>query len=332
MKISIISPISKSYFIAISLFIGANSSAYMNTGKHIGSNNDGDWYLYTGSIKKNPNGNDGDYWATIVTNYKSPEKDGTRSVFINNTYHCGEKIKKSITIHVYSGHKDLWAEGDQTYRNPPNIKRNIALSPGSIMALVFDNVCGYAKSKLNNYTQSIRGDTAATNLNNSSNSPKPSSMAEQYRREAEEMAARRNREEVERAAAELRDSAVRKKIKDILKVECLATVAYKTSNISYYFYNGYVIKDYNYLKLDEAIIFIDEKNAKRKSSLLSPPNNFVYPYSYDSGVVRFSYAPGFPVEIDFRTMDGYLQNQTLDGPKFIEKLKCTVASGSPDKL
>ena len=113
--------------------------AYADTARLVGSNDQAEFYIYTGSIKKAAS--EGDIQATGFINFKAPRQDGTRSAFRVVTYHCADSVNRQITVIIDVGHADLGANGAQTYATGRSVGQRLNAPPGTGNGLAFDLVC-----------------------------------------------------------------------------------------------------------------------------------------------------------------------------------------------
>ena len=118
---------------------------YTDTAKFVASGPNSDFYIYTGSIKKNINNVTGDYSATAVINYKN-SVNGTGSRFRNYTFHCADKSAKEITLHIDVGHVEPWAKGAQTFNTSVLVGKKSQSNTGTINEAMFNFVCSNDQS------------------------------------------------------------------------------------------------------------------------------------------------------------------------------------------
>ena len=112
---------------------------YENTAYHLGSNATRDLHIYTGSIRSQ--GSTRVFNASFVLNLKGPSQDGTRSQFVNATYHCDSGDRREVTYLVHTGHKELWGQGEQTFNTSRVVGQRLALNPDSLIGFSYDFVC-----------------------------------------------------------------------------------------------------------------------------------------------------------------------------------------------
>jgi hypothetical protein len=131
--------------VALALFCVASwAGAYMDTARLVSSNEQADFYVYTGSIKKGRE--QGDFQATGLINLKAPREDGTRSAFRVLTYHCTDPVNRQFTVIIDTGHALSDASGPQTYSVGPSVGRRFSPPANSAGAHAFDFVCGSTQS------------------------------------------------------------------------------------------------------------------------------------------------------------------------------------------
>ncbi len=253
--------------------LSANTFAYMDTAKLVGSNENSDFYIYTGSIKKVPGGQSGDYWGTSIINFKSELKDGTKSTFRNMTYHCGETDRKAVTVHIDVGHAELWGNGAKTYETSKYVGKKLALTPGAPPAATFDYVCGGAQA--------------------SSVAKEPvSSMEQEYqqslRNKELERQRQRDRQIADEAAANRRFDAA---------------IKYSCPDYSYVFWKGKAYEAYHDWDFSEI-----KSHALYDNSIISRSTN----YKYDGGVFKFTTFQGKSYN-ELHVKSGILYQKYSDG-------------------